>query len=139
MIKKIDHIAVAVASIDEAAKFYEGQLGLKITLREHVPKRKVHVAFIPIGDTRIELVAPDSPDSPIAKFLEKHGPGLQHVCFETDDCGAELARLGEAGVRLIDAAPVVGAHGTKVGFVHPAASGGVLVELSQLSKEESHE
>jgi methylmalonyl-CoA/ethylmalonyl-CoA epimerase len=133
MIKKVDHIAIAVSSVDEAAKFYEGQLGLKLALRQHVPERKVRVGFVPVGETRLELVEPDSPESPIARFLEKRGPGLQHICFEVDDCAAELARLAAAGVRLIDQTPQVGAHGAKVGFIHPSATGGVLIELNEPS------
>ena len=131
MIKKIDHIAVAVPSVDDAALFYEKQLGLKLARKEAVPERKVRVGFIPIGETQIELVAPDSPDSTIARFLERRGPGLHHICFEVDDTGAELKRLAAAGVRLIDQAPRTGAHGNKVGFVHPEAAGGVLIELTQ--------
>jgi methylmalonyl-CoA epimerase len=131
MVKRVSHIAVAVPSVDEAAKFYEEKLGLKLVGREAVAGSKVVVGFIPVGDTRIELVQPAAPDSPITKFLETRGPGLQHICFEVDDVTAELARLDAAGVRLIDKVPHPGAHGTMVGFIHPAATGGVLVELSQ--------
>ncbi len=131
MTTKIDHIAIAVPDIDEAARFYTEQLGLKMTGKEAVPDNKVVVGFIPVGETRIELVQPDSPDSSVAKFIEKRGPGLQHICFQVDDIAAELTRLKAAGVRLINETPVPGAHGTRVGFVHPKATGGVLVELSQ--------
>lgn len=131
MVKKISHIAVAVRDVDEAAKFYVDNLGLAVSGREVVAGAKVRVGFIPVGETRIELVQPDSPDSPITKFLETRGPGLQHICFEVDDVGAELKRLEAAGVRLIDKVPHPGAHGTMVGFIHPSATGGVLVELSQ--------
>lgn len=130
MIKKLSHIAVAVPSIDEAAKAYE-LLGLKMASRETVPGRKVTVGFIPVGETRIELVQPTSPDSPIAKFLEQRGSGLQHICFEVDDARAEFDRLTAAGVRLIDKSPQPGAHGTLVFFIHPHSTGGVLIEVSQ--------
>lgn len=131
MITRLAHVAVAVPAVDEAAQFYTEKLGLSLAGRETVPGRKVTVGFIPVGDTRIELVQPDSPDSPIAKFLEQRGPGLQHICFETDDAEAEFARLSAAGVRLIDKSPQPGAHGAKVFFIHPASTGGVLVEISQ--------
>jgi methylmalonyl-CoA/ethylmalonyl-CoA epimerase len=131
MIKKVHHIAIAVPDIEEAARFYERHLGLKMSGVESVPSNKVKAGFIPIGDTRIELVQPETPDSPVARFIDKHGPGFQHLCFEVDDVAAELARLDAAGVRLVNKAPVDGAHGCKVGFIHPAATGGVLIELSQ--------
>ncbi|MBM3316002.1 methylmalonyl-CoA epimerase [candidate division WOR-3 bacterium] len=131
MIKGLSHVAVAVPNVDEAARFYEGQLGLRLSGRETVPGRRVTVGFIEVGNTRIELVQPDSPDSPIAKFLAQRGPGLQHICFEVDDVDAEFARLKAAGVRMTDDAPKPGAHGTRVTFVHPSSTGGVLIELSQ--------
>jgi methylmalonyl-CoA/ethylmalonyl-CoA epimerase len=131
MIKKVHHIAIAVPDIEEAARFYERHLGLKMSGVESVPSNKVKAGFIPIGDTRIELVQPETPDSPVARFIDKHGPGFQHLCFEVDDVAAELARLDAAGVRLVNKAPADGAHGCKVGFIHPSATGGVLIELSQ--------
>jgi methylmalonyl-CoA epimerase len=131
MVKKVSHVAIAVQNVEEAAKFYEERLGLKLVGRENVAGSKVTVGFMPVGDTRIELVQPAAPDSPIAKFLETRGPGLQHICFEVDDVAAELKRLDAAGVKLIDKVPHPGAHGTMVGFIHPSATGGVLVELSQ--------
>ncbi len=135
MIKKINHIAIAVRSISEAAQFYEEKLGLKLTDIEEVPERGVRVGFIPIGEVRIELVEPLSLDSTIQKFLEERGPGLHHICFEVDALASELTRLSTAGVKLIDQSPRTGAHGTKVGFIHPRASGGVLIELSQLPEQ----
>jgi methylmalonyl-CoA epimerase len=131
MIRKVSHIAVAVSDIDAAAKFYVEKLGLKLVGRETVAQSKVVVGFIRVGETRLELVQPDSPESPISKFLETRGPGLQHICFEVDDVAAELKRLDAEGVRLIDKVPHPGAHGTLVGFIHPQATGGVLVELSE--------
>ncbi len=131
MVRKVSHVAIAVHNVEEAAKFYEERLGLKLVGREDVAGSRVTVGFIPVGETRIELVQPTAPDSPITKFLETRGPGLQHICFEVDDVAAELKRLDVAGVKLIDKVPHAGAHGTMVGFVHPSATGGVLVELSQ--------
>jgi len=131
MVRKVSHIAIAVPDIEQAAKFYEEKLGLRLVGREDVAGSKVTVGFIPVGETRIELVQPAAPDSPITKFLETRGPGLQHICFEVDDVAAELKRLDSAGVKLIDKVPHPGAHGTMVGFIHPASTGGVLVELSQ--------
>lgn len=131
MVKKVSHVAIAVPDIEQAAKFYTEKLGLNLVGREDIAGSKVTVGFIPVGETRIELVQPDSPDSPITRFLETRGPGLQHICFEVDDVAAELKRLDAAGVKLIDKVPHPGAHGTMVGFIHPAATGGVLVELSQ--------
>jgi len=122
MVKKVSHVAIAVRDIEAAARFYEEKLGLKLVGREDVAGSKVTVGFIPVGETRIELVQPAAPDSPIARFLETRGPGLQHICFEVDDV---------AGVKLIDKMPHPGAHGTMVGFIHPSATGGVLVELSE--------
>jgi len=131
MVKKVSHVAIAVPNVAEAAKFYEEKLGLRLVGREDVAGSKVTVGFIPVGETRIELVQPVSSDSPISKFLETRGPGLQHICFEVDDVAGELRRLDAAGVRLIDKVPHPGAHGTMVGFIHPSATGGVLVELSE--------
>jgi len=134
MISKLSHIAIAVPDIAAAAKFYEVRLGLKLTGKETVPHRKVTVGFITVGETRIELVQPDSPDSAIAKFLRERGPGLHHICFEVDDALAHFRELSAAGVRLVDSAPQPGAHGTTVFFIHPSATGGVLIELSQPPK-----
>jgi methylmalonyl-CoA epimerase len=131
MVKRVSHVAIVVPNVEEAARFYEEKLGLKLVGREDVPGSKVTVGFIPVGETRIELVQPAASDSPITKFLETRGPGLQHVCFEVDDVAAELKRLDAAGVRLIDKMPHPGAHGTMVGFIHPSATGGVLMELSE--------
>lgn len=131
MIKRINHVAIAVPNLDEAARSWEALLGLRMSGRERVASNKVEVGFIPVGESRLELVQPDSPDSPVAKFIEKRGPGIQHLCFEVDDIESELARLKTAGVRLINEQPVAGAHGYRVAFVHPASTGGVLVELSQ--------
>lgn len=135
MIKRLSHVAIAVPSIDQAAKFYEQNLGLRIARREDIPARGVRVAFIPVGDACIELIEPNSPSSPVAGFLEKRGPGLHHICFETEDCQAELSRLRQSGIRLINDVPTQGAHGAKVGFIHPSAASGVLIELTQPAQQ----
>lgn len=131
MVKRVAHIAIAVPALDAAAKFYTDQLGLELTGRETVASQKVTVGFIPVGESNVELVQPEAPDAPIAGFLEKRGPGLHHICFEVDDIDSLCARLVAAGVRMIDSSPRPGAHGTRVAFIHPSATGGVLIELSQ--------
>lgn len=131
MVKRVAHIAIAVPELDAAAEFYTRTLGLELTGRETVESQKVTVGFIPVGETNVELVQPESPDAPIAGFLAKRGPGLHHICFEVDDIDSLCARLVAAGVRMIDSSPRRGAHGTRVAFIHPSATGGVLIELSQ--------
>ncbi len=128
---KIDHIGIAVKDIDEAAKFWEGILGLKITEREEVAEQKVITAFIPTGDSEIELLQATSEDSPIAKFIESKGEGIQHIALKVDDIEAALAELKAQDFRLIDQCPRKGAGGAKIAFLHPKATGGVLLELCQ--------
>ncbi len=128
---KIDHIGIAVKDIDEAAKFWEGVLGLKITEREEVAEQKVITAFIPTGDSEIELLQATSEDSPIAKFIENKGEGIQHIALKVDDIEAALAELKAQDFRLIDQCPRKGAGGAKIAFLHPKATGGVLLELCQ--------
>jgi methylmalonyl-CoA epimerase len=130
---KINHLGIATKSIEEALKFWEDSLGLENVHTEVVEDQKVRVAMLPIGESRIELLEPTSDDSPISKFIEKRGGGIHHVAVEVDDIGAALARLKSQGARLIDEAPRFGAEGCLVAFVHPAASGGVLLELVQIS------
>jgi methylmalonyl-CoA/ethylmalonyl-CoA epimerase len=127
---KLDHIGIAVASLAEGAAFYEA-LGLEVTGTDEVPEQGVKVAFLPVGDTRLELLEPTGPDSPIAKHLEKRGPGMHHLCVRVDDIEATMRRLADAGYRLLSDEPQPGAHGCKVCFVHPKSTGGVLLELSQ--------
>lgn len=129
--KKINHIGIAVEKIDDYIAFYRDTLGLTVEGTETVEEQKVKVAFLTIGDTRIELLEPTSPESPIAKFMEKKGPGVHHLAFEVDDIAAELARMKEKGVKLIDETPRCGAHHTKIAFIHPKESKGVLVELTE--------
>jgi methylmalonyl-CoA/ethylmalonyl-CoA epimerase len=130
---KIDHLGVAVASIDEALAVYRA-LGIVETRREDVPSQKVVAAFLPVGESRVELLEPTAPDSPIAKFLERRGGGLHHVCFAVPDLDAALADLSAKGFRLIHREGVPGADGKRVAFLHPEAGGGVLIELSERAK-----
>lgn len=125
----LDHIGIAVRSI-EAAKVYE-VLGLTIDHVETVETQRVKTAFLSVGDSNLELLEPLAADSPVAKFIEKRGEGIHHICFRVDDIEAHLARLKSAGYRLINEAPVPGAHGCRVAFLHPAAGNGVLIELSE--------
>ncbi|MDH3404253.1 MAG: methylmalonyl-CoA epimerase [Acidobacteriota bacterium] len=130
MIPKIDHIGIAVESIAAARGFYE-ELGLAVAEVEEVPQEGVRVAIVPCGESKIELLEATSADSPIARFLEKRGPGIHHVCLATTDLGATDAALRAAGYRVLRDEPTRGAGGCWVQFVHPASTGGVLVELSQ--------
>ena len=131
MINKINHIGVAVHSIDDSVPFYRDTLGMQFEGTEVVEEQKVKVAFLGVGESRIELLEPTAPDSPVANFLEKNGEGTHHIAYEVDDIEAVLARLKEQGVRLVDESPRNGAHGTRIAFLHPKASGGVLTELCQ--------
>jgi methylmalonyl-CoA/ethylmalonyl-CoA epimerase len=128
---KINHLGIATKGIDEALKFWQDALGLEQKHAETVEEQKVRVAMLPIGETRIELLEPTSDDSPIAKFIEKRGAGIHHIAVEVEDIEAALAQLKEKGARLIDEKPRVGADNCLIAFVHPAASGGVLLELVQ--------
>ena len=129
---KLDHIGIAVKSLD-AAKVYEA-LGLKIDHVEDVATQGVKTAFIEVGDADLELLEPLSADSPVAKFIDKRGEGIHHICFRVTDLDSHLARLKKQGYRLINETPVPGAHGCRVAFLHPAAGNGVLIELSEKSK-----
>ena len=135
MLKKIHHIAVAVDNLDEAAKFYQNVLGLDLAGVEVVSAQKTKVGFFKIGASNIELVQPAEPDSPLDKFLKTKGQGIHHVCFEVDDIEAEIKSLLENGATMIDEKPRPGAHNSRVAFVHPKSSSGVLIELVELSKE----
>jgi methylmalonyl-CoA/ethylmalonyl-CoA epimerase len=130
-LQKIDHIGIAVKSIDQALSVYEGVLGLKPAGLEEVVDQKVRVAFLPLGDSEVELLESTSPDGAIARYIEKNGEGVQHVAFRVDDLEATLARLKERGVRLIDEKPRYGAGGARIAFLHPKATGGVLIELCE--------
>ncbi len=128
---KINHLGIATNSIDEALKFWAGSLGLENIHTETVDDQKVRVAMLPLGESRIELLEPTSDDSPISKFLAKRGSGIHHIAIEVEDISAELTKLRSQGVRLIDENPRAGAEGCLVAFIHPSASGGVLLELVQ--------
>jgi methylmalonyl-CoA/ethylmalonyl-CoA epimerase len=131
MFTKINHIGVAVSSIEESLPFYRDALGMTFSGTEEVPSQKVKVAFLAIGESKIELLEPTSPDSPVAKFLEKNGPGVHHVAYGVADIEAAIAALTAAGTRMIDSVPRPGAHGARIAFIHPKSSGGVLTELCQ--------
>lgn len=134
MIPRIDHIGIAVVSIAEARGFYEA-LGLHVEEIEEVPEEKVRVAMIPCGETRIELLEATSPDSPIAKFLARRGPGIHHVCLASTDIDRDDAALRAAGVELLRSEPTRGMGGSRVQFIHPKSAGGVLVELAEGGEE----
>lgn len=125
----LDHIGIAVRSL-EVANIYK-LLGLTIEHTEVVESQRVKTAFLSVGDSNLELLEPTTPDSPVAKFIEKRGEGIHHLCFRVDDIEEQLARLQAAGYRLINEAPVPGAHGCRVAFLHPSAGNGVLIELSE--------
>ncbi len=127
----LDHIGIAVASLDDALAFYRDALGLEIEAPEEVASQRVRAHFIPLGGSALELLEATAEDSPIAKYLAKRGPGLHHVTLRVEDIAAALAQLKARGVRLIDEAPRPGAHGSLVAFIHPASAHGVLVELTQ--------
>ena len=127
----LDHIGIAVANLGDALAFYRDALGLEIATPEEIASQRVRAHFIPLGGSALELLEATAEDSPIAKYVAKRGPGLHHITLRVDDIGAALAQLKARGVRLIDAEPRPGAHGSLVAFVHPASAHGVLVELTQ--------
>lgn len=127
----IDHIGIAVKSIDESLKFWEGSLGIKCHGVEEVAEQKVKTAFLPVEDTEIELLEGTSEDSPVSKFIAAKGEGIHHLAIRVDNLEAALAELKEKGVRLIDEKPRCGAGGAKIAFLHPKATGGILLELSE--------
>lgn len=133
MTNKINHIGIAVKNLENSIPFYRDQLGMTFEGSEEVVEQKVRVAFLKVGDSRIELLEPTSPDSPVAKFLEKNGEGIHHMAYEVADISAALAELKKKEVRLIDEQPRHGAHGSLIAFLHPKASGGVLTEICQAS------
>lgn len=130
-ILKIDHLGIAVNSIGEGKNFWSDVLGLAFEGDETVESQKVTTAFFPVGESEVELLESTSPDGPVAKFIEKKGAGFQHVAFRVADIDAALAELKEKGIKLIDQEPRIGAGGAKIAFLHPKATGGVLVELCQ--------
>jgi len=129
MLKKIDHIGIAVHSIAKARLFYEDILGLSCQAVEEVESQKVQVAFFEIGEITIELLEPKSESGPIAKFLQKHGQGIHHIAYLSDNLEKQLATAQKKGCKLINKAPIRGAHGKDIAFIHPSASAGVLTEI----------
>ncbi|MGE5275378.1 MAG: methylmalonyl-CoA epimerase [Acidobacteriota bacterium] len=127
---RVDHIGIAVRSIDEALGVYRA-LGLEVAHREVVESQGVATAFLPVGESRLELLEAVSPDSPVGRFLARRGPGLHHICLSVPDIEAALGELARRGFRLLDRAPVPGAGGKRVAFLHPEAGQGVLIELSE--------
>lgn len=136
MIKKISHIAIVVPELEEAMGFWVEALGLKLAHMEHVPDQGVDVAFLPAGESDIELLQPIEAESGVGRYLEKRGPGMHHICFEVDDIEETLTRLKEANVPLINEEPTIGTGGKKIAFIHPKGTNGVLVELYELTADE---
>ena len=132
-IKKINHVAIVVSDIEEALKFWRDTMGIELQHVEDVPSQKSKVAFLPVGDTEVELVQPTTEDSGVAKYLAEKGGGMHHLCFEVEDCAAAMQELKAKGVRLLSEEPNV-LPGRKMVFVHPKSTGGVLVELYEITK-----
>lgn len=138
--KQIEHIGIAVRNLEESVKLYTDMLGLKLVGYETIESEKVRVAFLEIGETRIELLEATSPDSPIAQYIEKKGEGIHHIALQVDNSIERLAFLKEQGIKLIHEVPKEGAHGNQVAFLHPKSTNGVLLELCQPgSNGEVHE
>ncbi len=131
MARKIDHIGIAVKNLEESLKFYQETLGLDLTGIEVVEEQKVRVAFLPIGDTEIELLESTDPEGPIARHIEKRGQGVQHLAVRVENIEAAIAEMKEKGIRMIDEVPRYGAGGAKIAFCHPKSTGGVLIELTE--------
>jgi methylmalonyl-CoA epimerase len=136
MFARIDHIGVAVADLDAAVALHERDYGMALAHRETVESQGVEAALLDVGESHVELLRPLSPETPVGRFLEKRGPGLHHVAYQVPDVAATLEALRAAGVRLIDEQPRAGIRGSRVAFLHPASSGGVLTEIVQPSEEE---
>jgi methylmalonyl-CoA epimerase len=131
MLGRIDHVGVAVEDMDGALALYRDSLGMSLAHRETVEQQGVDAALLDIGEGHVELLAPLGPETPVGKYLAKRGPGIHHVAYAVEDIDAELERLREAGLRLIDETPRVGIRNSRVAFLHPAAVGGVLTEIVQ--------
>lgn len=134
MISKIDHLGIAVSCLEESKMFYEGVLGLKVTGIEEIAEQKVKVAFIPLGDSKIELLESTDQEGPIAKYIEKRGQGIQHMALRVDNLEEALKTIHAKGIRLIDEKPRYGAGGAKIAFLHPKDTNGVLIELCEKNK-----
>ena len=133
-VKNLNHIGIAVRSLDQQRPFYEGQLGAQFEHIEDVPSQKVRVAFYKVGDIRLELLEPTDAASPVQSFIEKRGEGLHHIAFTVDDITARIAELKQSGLRMIDEAPRQGAHHMQIAFIHPKSTFGVLTELCEPPK-----
>lgn len=131
MVEKVDHIGIAVKDLEKALKFYEEILGLKCEGTEVVEEQKVKVAFLPMGDTEVELLESTEPNGPIAKYIEKRGEGIQHIAYRVDNIEKAIEEMKEKGIRMIDEKPRYGAGGAKIAFAHPKDTYGVLIELCE--------
>ena len=131
MIRKIQHIGIAVRSLQEAVPFYRDVLGLTFLGIEEVAEQKIRAAIFRVGESTIEVIESTAPDGPVGKFLEKNGEGVHHLCFEVEDAAAALSHARGKGVRLIDETPRTGVHGMRIGFLHPKSTFGVLTEFAQ--------
>jgi len=131
MLTKINHIGIAVKSLDEAIPFYRDNLGMAFAGIEEVAEQKVRVAMLQVGESMIELLEPTAEDSPVAKYIEKNGSGIHHIAYEVADIESAIAKLLADGARMIDEKPRNGAHGSRIAFIHPKSSNGVLTELCQ--------
>jgi methylmalonyl-CoA/ethylmalonyl-CoA epimerase len=135
MLGRIDHIGVAVEDLDAALKLYAEVLGMPVVHRETVTEQGVEAILLDVGENHVELLAPLGPDTPVGKFLAKKGPGLHHVAYQVADIEATLSALKAAGTRLIDETPRIGIRSSRVAFVHPASTGGVLTEIVQPAED----
>jgi len=131
-IQRIDHLAILVDDIDQAAAFWQDGLGMKVAHQQDIPAEQARIAFLPVGDGEIELVQPTTPDSGLRRYLEKRGPGMHHLCLQVDDIAGMLAQIKAGGFELINETPRTAADGKKYAFIHPRSAGGVLVELYEL-------
>jgi methylmalonyl-CoA/ethylmalonyl-CoA epimerase len=129
MFARIDHVGVAVEDLDASIALYEKTYNMELVHREVVQEQGVEAVLLDVGENHVELLAPLGPDTPVGKFLAKKGPGIHHVAYQVEDIDAALASLKESGLRLIDETPRIGIRGSRVAFLHPAASGGVLTEI----------
>ena len=132
-VKRIDHIAVVIDDMQGTLEFWQDALGMEVTHIQDIPAEMAQIAFLPAGGSEIELVKPTTSDSGLAKYLEKRGPGMHHVCLEVDDIAGMLRRLKDKGIQLINEEPRVSADGKQYAFIHPKSANGVLVELYQLA------
>jgi len=130
-IKHLNHVAILVEDLEMALSFWRDALGLEVSHIEYIPEQQAIVAFLPTGNAILELVKPTNEDSGSARYLKKRGPGIHHLCFEVEDLEAHLKKLEREGIRLVNAEPVIGAGGTKIAFIHPESTHGVLIELRQ--------